>query len=644
MGLGSALSSLCSRQSKPKDEIPLDEAVRHIKGTPFNQYLDDETIEGFARSFLRVHRALPGTRIELDGDRLYIVSRGAVDLSTTYPDHTKVEATGYLCRKKEGDIISLNHTKEDAKRKASFGTQSSHKVNDLIEEIIVTASGDTEVLLLCADKELLDSFITSHPELSSTIASISATQIEDKLLAIPFLESVPPRKISVLAAMCQYEAFDSRQVIFDQDDKADKLYLVLDGVAQVIAKESPTSRGLHAMTSKKEMYAEASVALQRSLECSSKTRRTLLQSTDIVIADLLPGDYFGETALCLNMDRTCKVRALEKSLFLTVHKTDFKNYLNICPIEDMMTSIIKKRLLSKLSTLGIPFLNGITDEMFTPLTDSAEINEVQQDEIIFKQGDVGERFYIIVHGSVEVSTNNVDTVEGEDEPDSQTESRLGLLGPGNYFGEMGECPLLLFSSIKKQYPTSRRIYDSVALVSTENKLRTATVTSTQKSILLSIEKNRFQDILGSNPTLLAEFELRILRNQAKLVHVLKHSLGLTSFRDFLEKEHAGENLDFYVAVTAFVAEYSGLTKEGRIAKAKHIFLTFCAEYADRQINLPHSIMLELDSSIHKNDEDIPQNIFDAALSEITLLMEKDNFARFKSSKEFKEYFGRLGIL
>lgn len=128
-----------------------------------------------------------------------------------------------------------------------------------------------------------------------------------------------------------------------------------------------------------------------------------------------------------------------------------------------------------------------------------------------------------------------------------------------------------------------------------------------------------------------------------MVHVLKHSLGLTSFRDFLEKEHAGENLDFYVAVTAFVAEYPELKKEERVAKAKHIFLTFCAEYADRQINLPHNIMLELDSSIHK-DEDITRNIFDAALSDITLLMEKDNFTRFKSSKEFKEYFGRLGIL
>lgn len=103
MGMGSARSALCSRQSKPKNEISLAEAVQYIKGTPFNQYLDDDTIEGFARSFVHVQIAEPGSRIDLDGDRLYIVSRGTVDLSTTYPDHTKVEATGYLCRKKEGE-------------------------------------------------------------------------------------------------------------------------------------------------------------------------------------------------------------------------------------------------------------------------------------------------------------------------------------------------------------------------------------------------------------------------------------------------------------------------------------------------------------------------------------------------------------
>ena len=637
--MGSALSTQCHRRSQPKDEVPLEKAVECISKTPFYQYLDSDTIEQFAKCFLTVKCSAAGTRVDLDSQRLYIVAKGEVDLSTTYPDHTKVEASGYLCRKREGDVINLKHTREDARRKASA---NSNKIDDLIEEIIVTASGNTDTLLYCADMEQLNCFVDIHPSSSKIITSTKTTQIEDKLLQVPLLQKVPRSKISVLAAMCRYEAIDSKQTVFEQDDKADKLYLVLDGCAQVIAREAPASRGLHAMTLKKQVFSEQSVALQRSLECSC-SRQTLLQSHEIVIADLNSGDYFGETALLYNMDRTCKVKTLDKSLFLTIHKTDFKNFLNICPIEDTMRGVIKQRLLSKLSSLGknvhmyaisfvfaqmlmfcfssgIPFMSGI-QEMYSSLTESVSINEVPQDNVIFREGDVGDLFYIIVHGCVEVTTSSGDgESDGDDESSSsvKTENRLGTLGPGQYFGEM-------------------------ALVNAGNNLRTATVTSTEKSILLSIEKDKFHKIFGSNSQVLAEFELRVLKNRAQLGHVLKHSLGLTSFRDFLEKEHAGENIDFWIAATTFVNEFVGLTKEERLTRAKKIFVTFCAEYADRQINLPHDVMLEIDTIIHKNTE-VPIDTFDAATTEIYKLMEKDNFRRWKSSKEFKDYFGRLGIL
>lgn len=614
-----SILTLCSRRSKPKNEITQEEAVTFLKKTPFHQYLSSESIEQFARCFLQVKRSDSGSRIELDSQRIYIVAEGEVDLSTTYPDgDAKVEATGYLCRKREGDIINLNQTKEDARKKAT--ESSAHKINDLMEEIIVTACGKTETILLCADMNEVDSFTSGHPELSTVVASIISTQIEDKLLQIPFLQPVPSSKVSVLAAMCRYEAFDSNQTVFEHDDKADKLYLILNGVAQVIAREAPTSRGLHAISSRKQIFSEQTVALQRSLECSC-TRQTLLQSSDIVIAELTSGDYFGETALVLNMDRTCKVRTTEKCLVLTVDKVDFKNFLTICPIQDMMKNVIKQRLLSKLSSLGIPFLSGFTEEMFTSLTDSVEIMEVPEDHVIFSEGDVGDKFYIVVHGSVEVTTNT--ETEGDDNEDRSStddgnESTLGTLGPGQYFGEM-------------------------SLVNADNNQRTATVTSTQKSILLSIEKERFHELFGSNSQISAEFELRVLKNRAQLCHVLKHTLGLTSFRDFLEKEHAGENIDFWLAATNFAAEFSQLSEKERHAKSKQIFVTFCAEYADRQINLPHNLMNELDDRIHKKDK-ISSEIFNAAISEIYKLMEKDNFSRYKTSQEFKDYFGRLGIL
>ena len=272
--------------------------------------------------------------------------------------------------------------------------------------------------------------------------------------------------------------------------------------------------------------------------------------------------------------------------------------------------------------LGIPFLSGITQEMYSSLTDSVALHEVPQHHVIFRQGDVGDKFYIIVHGFVEVTTNaeaeEEDCEEDELMSDSRNESRLGSLGPGQYFGEM-------------------------ALVNADNNIRTANVTSTQKSILLSIDKESFHKIFGSNIQILAEFELRVLKKRARLCHVLKHSLGLSTFRGYLEKEHASENIDFWVAATSFASESSMMTKEKRLARAKQIFLTFCAEYADSQINLPYDLMLELDSNINKKN-DVSPEIFDAAVLEIYKLMEKDNFIRFKMSQEFQNYFEKLGIL
>ncbi|KAL7523393.1 hypothetical protein ACHAXR_000157 [Thalassiosira sp. AJA248-18] len=182
----------------------------------------------------------------------------------------------------------------------------------------------------------------------------------------------------------------------------------------------------------------------------------------------------------------------------------------------------------------------------------------------------------------------------------------------------------------------------MSLVNSESHLRTATVTSTQKSILLSINKDSFQTLFGHNNNVLAEFEIRLLKNEAKLQHILAHSLGIVSFREFLEAEHAGENIDFWVAVTDFQAnEEDGMDK--RTELAKHIFVTFCANYADRQVNLPHRILADIDKRLHSGS--ISPDLFDAARQEIFRLLERDKFDRYKKSANFKEEFlGRLGIL
>ncbi|KAL9187931.1 hypothetical protein ACHAXT_006309 [Thalassiosira profunda] len=592
--MGAALSLACKR-----GPLAVEKRVKYLRDTPFFQYLDEETIIEFARCFSETVRTSGG--LTLDPQKIYVVCEGEVDLSTSYPSSKgrKVEAKGYLCRKRRGDIVNVCSTRMEVERRMTV--QSLKNLAEDVKSTTVGSGGSGSVLLLSADMTALNGFAKNHPELP--IVECLNISIEDRLLSLPFLRAanpeIPPSKLSVLAAMCRYEAFDVGETVFQEGSDADKLFLVLSGVAKVIAK-SDLRRTQPAEV--QPVLSEKSVALKRSFECSGD-QRPLTAGVDITIAELKSGDYFGETGLVFNINRTCSVNTAEKCLFLTVSKADFTNFLRTCPIAGSLKAVIKQRMVSRLSSLGIPFLDGIPDEMLASLGSSVEINDLPEGEVVFRQEDAGDRFYIVVHGGVKVEA----VAEDEGECDEGTsgdclarETTLGSLGPGQYFGEM-------------------------SLLSDSHR-RSATVTTTQKSILLSADKDSFHSLLGHNNNILAEFELRLLNSKAKLKHILGHSLGIASFREFLESEHAGENIDFWIAAKEFEA-YDEEDAAKRNEQAKRIFVTFCAEYADRQVNIPHDMLASLKAAMGSGAGEVPRDLFDGARKEIFRLLEKDGFRR-----------------
>lgn len=603
----------------------IEERVSLLQETPFFQYLTPETINEFALCFTQSVRGIPGKTLKLNSNKIYLVCEGEVHLSTTFPEEgTKLETKGYLCRKRRGDIIDVGQTKQDVILRMNI---RSSKMKGHAEDIMPAVGGNVDVLLLCADMKALDKFNKAHPELSRPIVEICSIPIEDRLLTVPFLREISKSKLSVLAAMCRYEAFESNRVVFEEDSVADKLFLVLSGVAQVIAKPDQV---VASSSTHKSPQLEQAMTLRRTLECSrSEMRFSTIErerkNEPLVIAELKSGDYFGETALVFNIDRTCGVRTIEKCLFLTVHKTDFENFIKICPIKETLTRVIKQRMVGKLTSLRIPFMAGIPETLMSKLADSVSINEVPKDHVIFKQGDVGDRFYIIIHGRVKVdvkpSAESEFIADGAVEPVEPTlmESHLGSLGPGQYFGEM-------------------------SLVSTAFHTRSATVTSTQKSILVSTDKQSFLQLFSPYSDILAEFELRILKSSATLTQVLGHPLGVVSFREFLEVEHAGENIDFWVAARDFRNRCTlDESLEQRAERAKQIFATFCAEFADRQVNIAGSMLAKIENRLY-TDNVVAPDLFDAVMQETFRVMDKDKFTRYKKSDMFKSFMKRLGIL
>ena len=110
-----------------------------------------------------------------------------------------------------------------------------------------------------------------HPELNSPVNSIFDSHIESYFGKIPFLKSVNESKLSVLAAMCRFEAMDKNTVMFEENSPGSKLYILLHDKTTVLAPQQVGD----------------TTALQQSLEWGSGKC-----DDKIVVADLKSGDCF----------------------------------------------------------------------------------------------------------------------------------------------------------------------------------------------------------------------------------------------------------------------------------------------------------------------------------------------------------------
>ena len=328
------------------------------------------------------------------------------------------------------------------------------------------------------------------------------------------------------------------------------------------------------------------------------------------LATLNDNDFFGETALMVSIPRTTTVKCTKKSLLVTVCKQEFQNFLKVCPsVKEKMEEVMKNRMIGKLSNMKIPFFKGVTDLDMNEFAASVDMHEYDKEEFVFKEGDKGDRFYIIIHGEVRVEHSNESSKEMTD---------IGHLGPGKYFGEM-------------------------ALVSDAHGTRNATIVTNAHSILLSIGMEIFHKFFDNNPLALLEFKLRLMEDKAELRNLLDHPNARAAFRSYLNTELATENIDFWAANDDFCKVCGSLSSEERKAKANDIFDKYISQKAELQVNIPGKMRTAI-SDVVKGDGEVDESVFVEAEREIYKLMVRDNYARFKRTKEFSDFFASLGIL
>ena len=161
----------------------------------------------------------------------------------------------------------------------------------------------------------------------------------------------------MLAAMCRYEALDANETVFREGDEGDKLYTLLHGSCNVVSYRDVASEGRGfrktMQTQNGELFSDDPSSPRGDQNLNPDGGRDTPGGKErVLLATLKKGDYFGETALMVNIPRTTTVTTNEKSLFVTIGKHEFHNFIRVCPdVNFRMQQVMKDRMMSKVSKM-----------------------------------------------------------------------------------------------------------------------------------------------------------------------------------------------------------------------------------------------------------------------------------------------------
>ena len=322
-----------------------------------------------------------------------------------------------------------------------------------------------------------------------------------------------------------------------------------------------------------------------------------------VFKDSNPDDrIFGEIALIMDIPRTASIISMSHSIVLEWKREDYRTFLSLSSSQTQhIQRMMKARTAEHFRKYKVPFFASIPDEKYAILASLCQVEERREGEVIFKEGEKGNQFYLIAYGEVRVTMKRkkkagdpapptaagdaTQTDSAEPIGPSAASDSTSVASPsgGTYatirgtmrgtwkqrWGTLRRRPPMDFDGGAKG-PLSPSDVDSVeicrmgpgkyfgeiALV--QDTPRTATVTALSRCIILSITKENFQIFFHEAPEAISDFEIKLARYDVALRSVLYHPLGLLYFKRHCEREYAGENVDFWLRCR----DFRHLTMEG----------------------------------------------------------------------------------
>jgi len=204
------------------------------------------------------------------------------------------------------------------------------------------------------------------------------------LQGLRFLQSFPPASLERLARAAKVKEAPTGTVVVRQGDRGEEFFLIAGGSAEVLVRQGGEDRP---------------------------------------VTSLGAGDFFGERALLGAGIRQATVRAAARLRLLTFTSRTFWQEL-AAPVawERQLRASLEER--ARLEAL--PLFADATPRQLDLLAVKLRTERFAAGDIIVRQGDPGDAFYIVREGSVEVLS-----LKG-----AGRACRLRVLGAGDFFGEI----------------------------------------------------------------------------------------------------------------------------------------------------------------------------------------------------------------
>jgi len=297
-------------------------------------------------------------------------------------------------------------------------------------------------------------------------ADLGGTPISsEELAALPDFAGIRPNIWDKFPGAIAKQTYKAGDFLMREGESGNTAFYLLSGSVDVYianpiggtkTSRGPSKKGFFRGFTKLTDFVKGVPASRAERTAAVRTHIPIDAAVDLPVSNpiavLKAGDMIGELAAlaALKQDRlkrpkfyprSATVRAKTDVVALEMLPNILNNVLYNAPVfKNRLNDSYRERALAS-HLRSVPIFAGLSDEFLDSLKNSVELVDVPPGEVIVKQGDVADAFYLIRLGFVKVS---------QEFPGG--ELVLNYMSRGNFFGEMGLLPPAFRVRAKGQQP------------------------------------------------------------------------------------------------------------------------------------------------------------------------------------------------